>query len=139
MRRWQVGGVTLPDFMKKLKEYAGLLHIDESFLGRGIHEGFSGGEKKKMEMLQALVLTPRFAIFDEIDTGLDVDALKIVASGMKLLKKQGTGVMVITHYQRILKYVKPDVVHILVNGRIVDRGNAQLAKLIEKNGYTKYA
>ncbi len=137
-RRLQSTGMSLVDFTKKLKEYAKFLHIDDAFLHRGIGDGFSGGEKKKMEMLQALVLSPKFAIFDEIDTGLDVDALAIVAAGIGLLKKQGTGVIIITHYQRILKYVKPDVVHILVAGKIVDIGTAQLAKKIEEKGYQQY-
>src|SRR5258706_2049121 len=116
-RRWQGGGVSIGEFTKMLKGYAKELHIDESFLSRGVHDGFSGGEKKKIEMLQALVLSPKFAIFDEIDTGLDVDALKVVARGVEILSKNGTGVIIITHYQRILKYVKPDVVHILVQGK----------------------
>jgi Fe-S cluster assembly ATP-binding protein len=137
-RRWQAGGMTLSEFMAKIKSYAKELHIEESFLSRGIHDGFSGGEKKKMEMLQALMLGPKFAIFDEIDTGLDVDALKVVAKGISLLSKQGTGVIIITHYQRILKYLKPDVVHILVKGRIVKTGKATLAKQIESKGYSTF-
>ncbi len=136
-RRMQEGTI-LADFTKKLKTYTASLHIDESLLRRGIGDGFSGGEKKKMEMLQALVLTPKFAVFDEIDTGLDVDALKVVALSIALLKKHGTGVIVITHYQRILQYIKPDVVHILVAGNIVDTGTATLAKKIEQKGYEKY-
>lgn len=129
---------SLIEFMKAIKEYAKTLHIDESFLSRGIHDGFSGGEKKKMEMLQALALKPKFAVFDEIDTGLDVDALKVVAKGIELLAKSGTGVIIITHYQRILKYVNPDLVHILVHGKIVKTGTASLAKKIEEHGYTNY-
>lgn len=122
----------------QLKSYAKLLHIDESFLSRGLNDGFSGGEKKKMEMLQALMLEPKFAIFDEIDTGLDVDALKTVAHGMELLRKKGVGILIITHYQRILKYLKPDYVHILVTGKIVKIGKASLAHNIEKEGYDRY-
>lgn len=139
-RRWHApaGGMSILEFTKVLKDYANDLHIDEAFLSRGIHDGFSGGEKKKMEMLQALVLAPSFAIFDEIDTGLDVDALKTVAHGIATLAKNGTGVIIITHYQRILKYVKPDVVHILVNGKIVKTGKANLAKQIEDKGYERY-
>jgi Fe-S cluster assembly ATP-binding protein len=91
-----------------------------------------------MEMLQALTLSPKFAVFDEIDTGLDVDALQVVARGIDMLSKRGTGVIIITHYQRILKYVKPDVVHILVKGKIVKTGKASLAKEIEEKGYQKY-
>lgn len=126
------------EFMKAIKKHAKTLHIDEAFLSRGIHDGFSGGEKKKIEMLQALSLAPKFAVFDEIDTGLDVDALKVVARGISLLAGAGTGVIIITHYQRILKYVKPDFVHILVNGTIVKTGGALLAKKIEEHGYTNY-
>jgi Fe-S cluster assembly ATP-binding protein len=133
-----IGTMTIEAFMTMVKKYAGQLHIEESFLSRGIHDGFSGGEKKKIEMLTALVLTPKFAIFDEIDTGLDVDALKIVAKGIVLLAKNGTGVIIVTHYQRILKYVKPDVVHILVDGKIVKTGTSDLAKVIEEKGYADY-
>lgn len=121
-----------------MKKYAQKLHFDESFLRRGIHDGFSGGEKKKAEILQALVLRPKYAIFDEIDTGLDVDALKIVASAVGELAKQKTGVLIITHYQRILRYMKPDYVHVLAHGTIVDSGKASLADKIEKEGYHAY-
>lgn len=138
-RRWNAGGMSIVEFTKMLKDHARQLHIDESFLARGIHDGFSGGEKKKMEMLQALVLSPKFAIFDEIDTGLDVDALRVVAKGIDMLSKKGTGVIIITHYQRILRYMKPDVVHILVNGKIVKTGKASLARDIEENGYGGYS
>lgn len=131
-------GTDFTVFTKTLKQYAKLLHIDESFLERGIGDGFSGGEKKKMEMLQALVIDPKYAIFDEIDTGLDVDALKTVASGITILKKQGTGVIIITHYQRILKYIRPDIVHVLIGGKIIQTGTASLAREIEQNGYGKY-
>lgn len=137
-RRWRVEGSTIVEFTKLLKGYAKKLHIEDSFLTRGIHDGFSGGEKKKIEMLQALVLAPKFAIFDEIDTGLDVDALKIVAGGIKTLAEHGTGVIIITHYQRLLKYVQPDVVHILVKGKIVKTGTGKLAKEIEDKGYEQY-
>ncbi len=132
------GNVDLIAFQKQVKEYAKQLHLDETLLTRGIHDGFSGGEKKKIEMLQALVLAPKFAIFDEIDTGLDVDALKTVASAIRTLAQNGTGVIVITHYQRILKYLKPDVVHVLVGGKIVKTGGSALAKKIEEEGYKQY-
>ena len=135
----RLAGSDIVGFQKQMKEYARRLHLDENLFTRGIHDGFSGGEKKKIEMLQALVLAPKFAIFDEIDTGLDVDALKTVASAMRTLAKNGTGIIVITHYQRILKYLKPDVVHVLVNGRIVKTGNSSLAKIIEEQGYQKYS
>ncbi len=137
-RRWNGGSISILDFMNVIKKNAAELSLDESFLSRGIHDGFSGGEKKKVEMLQALTLSPKFAIFDEIDTGLDVDALKVVAMGISLLSKRGTGVIIITHYQRILKYLRPDVVHILVKGKIVKSGKANLAKEIEDEGYEKY-
>lgn len=137
-RRWLGAGMTILEFTAMVKKYAGQLHIDESFLSRGIHDGFSGGEKKKIEMLTALVLVPKFAIFDEIDTGLDVDALKIVAKGIEALVKKGTGVIIITHYRRILKYVKPDVVHVLVKGKIVKTGSAALARVIEEKGYADF-
>jgi Fe-S cluster assembly ATP-binding protein len=138
-RRWKAGNITISEFSKNLKDYATLLHIDNSFLARGVNDGFSGGEKKKLEMLQALVLSPKIAIFDEIDTGLDVDALKIVARGIEVLKNLGAGVIVITHYQRILQYIKPDVVHVFVDGTIVETGKASLAKEIEAKGYKKYS
>lgn len=137
-RRWKAADMTLSEFSAKLKEYAKLLRLDESFLSRGIHDGFSGGEKKKVEMIQALMLAPKYALFDEIDTGLDVDALKTVGFGIEVLRKRGTGILVITHYQRILNFIKPDVVHILVDGRIVKSGKAGLAKKIEEEGYRSY-
>ena len=131
-KRFDVGGMPIGEFTSYVKEQAKILDLDQSFLSRGIHDGFSGGEKKKLEMLQALVLKPKYAIFDEIDTGLDVDALKVVSTGISELKTNGTGVIIITHYNRILKYVTPDVVHVLVNGVIVKTGTAILAKQIEK-------
>jgi Fe-S cluster assembly ATP-binding protein len=137
-RRWLTSGMSILEFTAMVKKYAKALHIDESFLSRGIHDGFSGGEKKKIEMLTALTLSPKFAIFDEIDTGLDVDALKIVAGGISALVKNGTGVIIITHYRRILKYIQPDVVHVLVNGKIVKTGSAALAKIVEEKGYAEY-
>lgn len=130
--------IDLPEFLKTLRAHASELQIDETFLKRGIHEGFSGGEKKKIEMLQALMLAPKYAIFDEVDTGLDVDALKVVARGIGLLAKAGTGVIVITHYQRILSHIKPDVVHVMVKGKIVKTGGALLAKQIEDTGYNTF-
>ncbi len=135
LSRRYVGSMPIAEFMALIKKYAAALHIDESFLSRGVNEGFSGGEKKKMEMLQALVLAPKFTVFDEIDTGLDVDALKLVARGIRMLVKKGVGVMIITHYRRILKYIKPDVVHVLVDGKIVKTGKARLATYIEEKGY----
>lgn len=138
LRVSSVGAMPMADFTAMVKAKAKELNLDESFLRRSVNDGFSGGERKKVEMLQALVLAPKFAVFDEIDTGLDVDALKSVARAIDLLQNQGAGVIIITHYQRILKYVDPDVVHILVNGRIVKTGKAQLARDIEENGYKQY-
>lgn len=137
-RRWRGVGMSLSQFSDTLKNHAKGLRIDEQFLSRGINDGFSGGEKKKMEMLQALILEPKFALFDEIDTGLDVDALKIVAEAISLLKKRMVGILIITHYQRILKYLKPDFVHILVNGKIAKSGDSALAEKIEREGYHVY-
>lgn len=126
------------EFTSQVQEAAKFLHLDEGFLKRGINDGFSGGEKKKTELLQALVLRPKFALFDEIDTGLDVDALRVVAAGIKKLRDSGTGVLIVTHYQRILRYITPDVVHILVAGKLVKTGSSMLAQEIEKDGYGKY-
>lgn len=137
-RRMNVGGMTIGEFTDLVRSYAERLDLKEELLRRSIHEGFSGGEKKKIEMLQALVLPTRFAIFDEIDTGLDVDALRSVSEGIEELTKKGVGVLIITHYQRILHHVKPDVVHVLVSGNIVKTGNASLAKEIEDDGYGSY-
>jgi Fe-S cluster assembly ATP-binding protein len=125
-------------FNKMLVEKAKLLSVPQEFLSRGLNEEFSGGEKKKLEMLQALVLEPKYAIFDEIDTGLDVDALKIVAEGIFAMKKNKIGILLITHYQRILRFAKPDFVHILIGGKIVEEGPGSLAMEIEKNGYKKW-
>ncbi len=136
-RGWQAD-ISIAEFTDKLKQYAKLLRLDESFLTRGIHDGFSGGEKKKAEMVQALTLSPKYALFDEIDTGLDVDALRDVARAIAELRDRGTGVLIITHYQRILKYLTPDHVHVLVNGKIVKSGSADLAEKIEQRGYQEY-
>ncbi len=137
-RRFTVGSMTIGQFTDLVRGHAQTLRLDENLLRRGIHDGFSGGEKKKIEMLQAMTLPTKFAVFDEIDTGLDVDALRAVSKGLEVLRTNGVGVLVITHYQRILKYVKPDVVHVLVNGLLVDRGDATLARKIESAGYAKY-
>lgn len=138
LRPTTVGPMPMEQFTQMVKAAAAELNLDSSFLHRSINDGFSGGERKKAEMLQALVLTPKFAIFDEIDTGLDVDALKAVARAIELLRTRGVGVIIITHYQRILKYVVPDVVHILVAGKIAKTGKADLARQIEEHGYKQY-
>jgi len=126
------------EFNTKLLEKTKKLNIPKDLLRRGLNEDFSGGEKKKLEILQALVLNPKYAVLDEIDTGLDVDALKTVAQSIIELKKRGCGILIITHYQRILKFTKPDNVYILVDGQIKEKGNHMLAEYVEKNGYNKW-
>ena len=126
------------EFNELLVKECQKLSIPQEFLRRSLNEEFSGGEKKKLEMLQALILQPKFAIFDEIDTGLDVDALKIVAKGIEKLKKLGTGILVITHYQRILKFLPVDRVHILVKGKMVATDGIKLVTEVEKKGYRRW-
>ncbi|MBP7700442.1 Fe-S cluster assembly ATPase SufC [Candidatus Woesebacteria bacterium] len=124
------------DFRKHLQNLAEELKINKDFLSRGLNEGFSGGEKKQLEILQMALLEPKFAILDETDSGLDIDAIKKVANGVvEIIKKHNTGVIVITHYQRILDYLKPDFVHVMVNGKIVETGDATLVDKLEKKGY----
>lgn len=124
------------DFRKHLKNLAQELDIDSDFLTRGLNEGFSGGEKKQLEILQMALLEPQFAILDETDSGLDIDAIKKVAKGVKrIIEKYNTGVLVITHYKRILEYLKPDFVHVMVKGKIVKSGGADLVDELEKSGY----
>lgn len=125
-------------FHRELTKLAETLAIDPSFLARPINTGFSGGEKKKAEILQLLQLNPKYAILDETDSGLDVDALKIVSKGINAFHTKKNGVLLITHYNRILQYVVPDFVHIMVAGKIVKSGDKELAKEIEKSGYKKY-
>jgi Fe-S cluster assembly ATP-binding protein len=136
--KFKTSNITIADFISKTKEYARKLNINENLLTRGVNDGFSGGEKKKIEMLQALILEPKFVIFDEIDTGLDIDALKLVGQGIYDLKTKGVGVIVITHYQRIISYLKPDVVHVLVGGGIVESGGNEIINMVEKNGFSRY-
>lgn len=127
------------EFVLSLKKQAKKLQIKEGFLKRGLNEDFSGGEKKKLEMLQMLVLQPKYAVIDEIDTGLDVDALKLVAKGIKqVIRESKTGILLITHYQRILKYLKPNFVQIMKDGKIVKSGDCKLARQVEKNGYKNF-
>ena len=123
------------DFRKFLEEKMALLKMDKKFADRYVNEGFSGGEKKRAEILQMAVLSPKMAILDETDSGLDIDALKIVAAGINSLLGPDMGVVLITHYQRLLNYIKPDHVHILVNGKIVKSGDASLAEELEAQGY----
>lgn len=129
-------GVSIPTFRRLLKEKMEMLSMDPKFAGRYLNEGFSGGEKKRNEILQMATLEPRISIMDETDSGLDIDALRIVAEGANTLKEQlGMGVLVITHYQRILNYIKPDYVHVMMAGRIVESGGPELALELEEKGY----
>ena len=124
------------EFHKMLKEHMAALDMNPDFAKRYVNHGFSGGEKKRAEILQLAMLDPTYALLDETDSGLDVDALKIVAEGINAFKAKKKGILLITHYNRILEYVKPDIVHIMVDGKIVKSGDKELAKEIEKNGYT---
>ena len=128
-----------PAFLKLAREKAAALKIDFEMLKRPLNVGFSGGEKKRMEILQMAMLAPRFSILDETDSGLDIDALKIVADGVNALRGPDRGMLVITHYQRLLDYIKPDRVSVLANGRIVATGGPELAHEHEKSGYDRYA
>ncbi|MGC6480035.1 MAG: Fe-S cluster assembly ATPase SufC [Flavobacteriaceae bacterium] len=123
------------EMLKKIREKAALLEIDSKFLSRSLNEGFSGGEKKRNEIFQMAMLEPKLAILDETDSGLDIDALKIVANGVNTLRSQDNAVLVITHYQRLLDYIVPDYVHVLFDGRIVKSGDKELAKELEAKGY----
>lgn len=123
------------DFLGLLKEKMALVDMDQSLLNRPINEGFSGGEKKRNEILQMAVLEPKLAILDETDSGLDIDALRIVARGVNLLRNKDRAMIVITHYQRLLDYVIPDFVHVLFDGRIVESGGKELAQELEQKGY----
>lgn len=135
--RKQRGQVPLDavEFLTLLKEKAKLIHIDQALLHRSLNEGFSGGEKKRNEILQMAVLGPALAILDETDSGLDIDALKIVAHGVNQLKSKDNAIVIITHYQRLLDYIIPDFVHVLYNGQIVRSGSKELAKELEAQGY----
>ena len=123
------------DMLKLIREKADLLEIDRKFLSRSLNEGFSGGEKKRNEIFQMAMLEPKLAILDETDSGLDIDALKVVANGVNKLKNKDNAVLVITHYQRLLDYIVPDYVHVLYNGKIVKSGGKELALELEEKGY----
>lgn len=127
--------ISAPDFIKKARVVGGQLDLSNDMLKRPLNVGFSGGEKKRLEIFQMMMLEPRFAILDETDSGLDIDALKTVANGVNALRGPGRGMLVITHYQRLLDYVKPDKVHILANGKIVKTGGPDLAHRLEAEGY----
>ena len=131
--------LTTPDFMKRVREAAAKLSIDQEMLRRPVNVGFSGGEKKRNEILQMALLEPRLAVLDETDSGLDIDALKIVADGVNRLRSPERSMIVITHYQRLLNHIVPDVVHVLSNGRIVRTGGKELALELEASGYGPFA
>ncbi len=123
------------EMLKLIREKSELLEIDRKFLSRSLNEGFSGGEKKRNEIFQMAMLEPKLAILDETDSGLDIDALRIVANGVNKLKSQDNAVLVITHYQRLLEYIIPDFVHVLMDGKIVKSGGKELALELEERGY----
>ncbi len=129
------GGISMGDFRRKMREKFALLKMEEAFASRYVNEGFSGGEKKRLEMLQMAVLEPEMAILDETDSGLDIDALRIVAESVNAMLNPEMGVLLITHYQRLLNYITPDVVHVLAMGRIVTSGGRELALRLEDEGY----
>ena len=123
------------DFLAVVREKMKLMHMDESFLSRAVNEGFSGGEKKRNEILQMLVLEPTLAILDETDSGLDIDALKVVAQGIESMRGPERAILLVTHYQRLLEHVVPDRVHVLTDGRIIRSGDRKLALELERRGY----
>jgi Fe-S cluster assembly ATP-binding protein len=131
--------INAPEFLKLARSQAAALKIDFDMLKRPLNLGFSGGEKKRMEIFQAAMLSPRFLILDETDSGLDIDALKIVSDGVNAMRGPDRAMLVITHYQRLLDYIKPDRVHVLAAGRIVASGGPELAHELEREGYDKYA
>ncbi len=127
---------TIFEFKEAVAEKLKMLEMDDSFLTRYLNEGFSGGEKKRAEILQMALMQPKFAVLDETDSGLDIDALRIVAEGINKVSGPDTGSLLITHYQRILKYVKPQYVHVMYEGRIIESGGEELSRLLEERGYT---
>jgi Fe-S cluster assembly ATP-binding protein len=130
-------GISIPEFRKQLRESMKVLKVDDSFASRYLNDGFSGGEKKRAEILQMAMLKPQLAVLDETDSGLDIDALRIVSEGVNILHERDPqmGVLVITHYQRLLNYIKPQFVHVLINGQMVDSGGPELALQLEERGY----
>jgi len=142
MRKARNGGeedpIKIPEFRKQLDAAMKELEVPKEIAGRYLNDGFSGGEKKRVEILQMALLHPRIAVLDETDSGLDIDALRVVATGVRNLVGPETGALVITHYQRILNYVKPDFVHVLVDGRIVEEGGPELAHKLEAEGYEAF-
>lgn len=134
-RRSKDDQISVMDFIKELDKNLKLLDMDEKMTERYLNEGFSGGEKKRNEILQLLMIKPKFALLDEIDSGLDIDALKVVAKGVNSMRGDNFGSLIITHYQRLLNYIIPDTVHVMMDGRIVTTGGPDLAKKLEKEGY----
>jgi Fe-S cluster assembly ATP-binding protein len=134
-KRGEGNEISLMKFIRKMDEKMAMLNMDESFAHRYLNEGFSGGEKKRNEILQMMMLEPRIAILDEIDSGLDIDALKVVAKGVNSMLGPNLGVLIITHYQRLLNYIKPDFVHVFMQGRIVKSVGLELAERLEAEGY----
>ncbi|MBS4750112.1 Fe-S cluster assembly ATPase SufC [Granulicatella sp. zg-ZJ] len=134
-RRDDDNKISVRDFIKKLDEKMALLDMPEEMAERYLNEGFSGGEKKRNEILQLLMIEPTFAILDEIDSGLDIDALKVVSKGVNAMRGNRFGSLIITHYQRLLNYIEPDIVHVMMGGKIVKTGGADLAKRLEAEGY----
>ncbi len=132
------GTITEAEFEKILQQKMTLMNMKAEFKDRSLNEGFSGGEKKRNEILQMAVLEPKMAILDETDSGLDIDAMKIVADGVKQLQNSERGLLLITHYQRLLDYIKPDFVHVVIDGKIVETGTSELALKLEKQGYNVY-
>jgi Fe-S cluster assembly ATP-binding protein len=132
------GELSTPEFMKLVREASGQLGVTQEMLRRAVNVGFSGGEKKRNEILQMAILQPRLAVLDETDSGLDIDALKIVADGVNRLRTPERGMVVITHYQRLLNYIVPDVVHVMAKGRVVKSGGKELALELEAKGYAQY-
>ena len=126
------------EFLKLVKQKASKLKFDETILSRQLNVGFSGGEKKKNEILQMSILNPKLSILDETDSGLDIDALKIVSEGVNALRNKKNSFLIITHYQRLLNYIKPDFVHVLINGKIVKSGGSELALDLDKKGYESF-
>ena len=142
VRKARAGGVDdpvpIPEFRKQLTDAMASLNVSKEMAGRYLNEGFSGGEKKRVEILQMAMLRPRIAVLDETDSGLDIDALKVVAGGVKALVGPDMGALVITHYQRILNYIRPDYVHVFVGGKIVAEGGPELAHTLEAEGYEAF-
>ncbi len=138
-RRADRSEYSTPDFIKLVRETSTQLGIDSEMLRRGVNVGFSGGEKKRNEILQMAILQPRLAVLDETDSGLDIDALKTVSEGVNRLRSPERSMIVITHYQRLLEYIVPDVVHVMAKGRVVKSGGKELALELEASGYAQFA